>query len=77
MVHTIPHGSFVVAPYFFSVSVASVGSTGCLQSEAVNKGFVEAARQRDVTIRACAVHQQLSCSPVDTTSRVGAYGGRQ
>lgn len=35
-------------PYFLSVSVASyrIRSAGCLQSEAVNKGFVEAAKQR-------------------------------
>lgn len=42
-------------------------SAGCLQTEAVNKGCVESLRRqpsrRDVTTRACAVHQQLSCSP--------------
>lgn len=42
-------------------------SAGCLQRAAVNKGCVESLwrhpSRRDVTTRACAVHQQLSCSP--------------
>lgn len=55
--------------YFFGVSAASycIWSAGCLRSEAVNKGCVESLWRQpsrgDVTTRASAVHQQLSCSP--------------
>lgn len=69
--------------YFYSVSAASyrICNAGCLQSEAVNKGCVESLCRQpsrgDVTARDGAVHQQLSCSPLDTARRVGAYGGRQ
>lgn len=71
--------------YFFGVSAASycIWSAGCLRSEAVNKGCVESLWRQpsrgDVTTRASAVHQQLSCSPPPPPwtqqEGVGAYGG--
>lgn len=56
-----------------------LNSARCLQSEAVSKGcveFVEAAEQRKRD-RSCLHCTSAAVSPMDTTGRVGAYGGRQ
>lgn len=83
----IPHSCFeaskehsCISPVSVLPATVNVVPGVCGLSEAVNKGCVESLWRQpsrgDVTTRACAVHQQLSCSPRGNSKRSWSIWGQ-